>query len=76
MYILDVCNTGGEFKVIEINPFSGADLYSCDCEAIVHAVEGILLGREGQQTNLQDRGGALFFRETSRRGLLFNAFCI
>jgi hypothetical protein len=43
VYILDVCNAGDEIKLIEINPFSGADLYACDRHAIVSAVEGILM---------------------------------
>jgi len=43
VYILDVCNSGGDIKLIEINPFSGADLYACDRQAIVSAVEGILM---------------------------------
>lgn len=43
LYILDVCKAGGIIKLIEINPFSGADLYACDRQAIVSAVEGILM---------------------------------
>ncbi|MDJ0722588.1 MAG: ATP-grasp domain-containing protein [Desulfobacterales bacterium] len=43
VYILDVCNVGGDIKLIEINPFSGADLYACDRQAIVSAVEEILM---------------------------------
>lgn len=42
MYILDVCIAGGNIKLIEINPFSGADLYACDRQAVVSSVEGIL----------------------------------
>ena len=43
MYILDVCIADGDLNLIEINPFSGADLYACDRQAIVSAVEGILM---------------------------------
>jgi hypothetical protein len=49
VYILDVCNNGDNIKLIEINPFSEADLYACNREAIVSAVERILMAREGQQ---------------------------
>ena len=43
IYILDVCNSGGNIKLVEINPFSGADLYACDRKAIISATEGILM---------------------------------
>jgi hypothetical protein len=43
VYILDVCDNRGNFELIEINPFSGADLYACDRQAIVSAVQGILI---------------------------------
>jgi hypothetical protein len=39
VYALDICRRGDELKLLEINPFSGADLYACDREAIVTAVE-------------------------------------
>lgn len=42
VYILDVCETGGNYRLVEINPFSGADLYACDRGAIVAAVDAIL----------------------------------
>ncbi|MCP4130174.1 MAG: ATP-grasp domain-containing protein [bacterium] len=38
IYILDVCETGDEFKLLELNPFSGADLYNCNRDSIVAAV--------------------------------------
>jgi hypothetical protein len=43
VYILDVCNAGDDIKLIEINPFSGADLYACDRQAIVSAVGRIIM---------------------------------
>lgn len=43
VYILDVCFVGDDIKLIEINPFSGADLYACDRHAIVSAAEGLLM---------------------------------
>lgn len=39
IYALDICRCGYELRLLEINPFSGADLYACDREAIVEAVE-------------------------------------
>ncbi|SMP78064.1 protein of unknown function [Neorhodopirellula lusitana] len=38
VYILDVCECDGELRLIELNPFGGADLYACDGFAIVRAV--------------------------------------
>lgn len=38
VYVLDVCETLGGLRLLEINPFSGADMYGCDAEAIVEAV--------------------------------------
>jgi hypothetical protein len=49
IYILDVCVAGSDIKLVEINPFSGADLYGCNREAIISAVEDIIMAREGQQ---------------------------
>lgn len=37
-YVLDVCEADGELRLLELNPFSGADLYSCDRGAVVSAV--------------------------------------
>lgn len=39
LYALDVCRCGDELKLLEINPFSGADLYACNRKEIVAAVE-------------------------------------
>ena len=38
VYILDVCECNGEFRLVEFNPFGGADLYACDPDAIIEAV--------------------------------------
>jgi hypothetical protein len=38
VYILDICYSGGEYKLLELNPFSGADLYNCDRHKIVEAL--------------------------------------
>jgi hypothetical protein len=37
-YVMDVCMIDCEYKVVELNPFSGADLYHCDRERIVKAM--------------------------------------
>ena len=36
--VLDACEADGALSLLEINPFSGADLYSCDRAAVVAAV--------------------------------------
>lgn len=38
VYIMDICEADGRFHVVELNPFSGADLYGCDRLAVVKAV--------------------------------------
>ena len=38
IYVLDVCEAGGRLRLLELNPFSGADLYACDAEAVAQAV--------------------------------------
>ncbi len=38
VYVLDVCEVDGELRLLELNPFSGADLYACGAEAVVQAV--------------------------------------
>lgn len=38
IYVLDVCQCGDELRLMELNPFSGADLYACDRAAIVSAI--------------------------------------
>ncbi len=41
MYILDIAHVGGSPRVMELNPFSGADLYHCDADAVVRAATRI-----------------------------------
>ncbi|MEM7246942.1 MAG: ATP-grasp domain-containing protein [Acidobacteriota bacterium] len=38
VYVLDTGESAGEPRVVELNPFSGADLHGCDARAIVKAV--------------------------------------
>jgi hypothetical protein len=37
---MDVCEADGQLWLLELNPFSGADLYACNCQDIVAAVGG------------------------------------
>jgi hypothetical protein len=37
-YIIDVCESHGKLCLVEMNPFSGADLYCCDAEKIVEEI--------------------------------------
>ncbi len=37
-YVLDVCETPDGLRLVELNPFSGADPYLCDPDAIVAAI--------------------------------------
>ena len=46
VYVADVCRSGGVLKLVELNPFSGADLYGCDPGAVVAAVAALL--QDGQ----------------------------
>ena len=39
-YILDVCESDGTLRLLELNPFGGADLYACDASSVVRAVSG------------------------------------
>ena len=41
-YVADLVEVDGELSVLELNPFSGADLYDCDRQAVVRAVHGVL----------------------------------
>ena len=44
VYVLDVCDTPDGMRLLELNPFSGADLYACDLEAVVDAIATLLEG--------------------------------
>jgi len=43
VYILDVCETDKGLRLIELNPFSGADLYACNGHEIVQHVSEVAL---------------------------------
>lgn len=38
-YIIDICKSEGKLFLVEMNPFSGADLYCCDAEKIINEIE-------------------------------------
>lgn len=42
VYVLDLCEANGDYCVMELNPFSGADLYACDGAALVAAISPLL----------------------------------
>ena len=44
VYVLDVCEDDGGLGLLELNPFSGADLDACDADAVVAAVCDFLGG--------------------------------
>lgn len=41
VYVLDVCECDGELRLLELNPFGGADLYACDANAVVESVSAV-----------------------------------
>ena len=43
VFTMDVCQTWQGLRLLELNPFSGADLYACDRHAIVRAVSEVAL---------------------------------
>lgn len=45
VYVMDVCDVDGELKLLELNPFSGADLYACDAAEVVTAVSEFALAQ-------------------------------
>jgi len=43
VYIIDICECDGELYLLELNPFSGADLYGCDMSAVVKRISDMVL---------------------------------
>lgn len=41
VYVLDVCECNGQLRLLELNPFGGADLYACNALAIIDSVSAI-----------------------------------
>jgi hypothetical protein len=44
VYVMDLVETERGLAVVELNPFSGADLYGCSAEAVVAAVARVVRG--------------------------------
>jgi hypothetical protein len=42
-YVMDICETDSGLRLLELNPFSGADLYACNRDDVVAAVSSIAL---------------------------------
>jgi hypothetical protein len=42
VFVVDVCETRSGLRLLEHNPFSGADLYNCDRPAVVQAVHSLI----------------------------------
>lgn len=47
IFVMDVAEVEGALRLMEVNPFSGADLYGCDRRAVVAAVHALIEGGEG-----------------------------
>jgi len=41
VYVLDVCESNGDLRLLELNPFSGADLYACVADDVVQSVSSV-----------------------------------
>jgi hypothetical protein len=41
-YVLDLCEANGQTRLVELNPFSGSDLYFCSPDLIVKALADFL----------------------------------
>lgn len=42
VYVIDICQLGDEFKVIEYNTFNSAGLYECDVKSIIDDINRLL----------------------------------
>lgn len=42
VYVLDVCESDRGLRLLELNPWSGADLYACDPRSVVDAVSRVV----------------------------------
>ncbi|MEM6468488.1 MAG: hypothetical protein AAF802_02885 [Planctomycetota bacterium] len=49
VFVLDICQVSDEYRLIELNPFGGADLYGCDSNAIVQAVSEFAMNSNERQ---------------------------
>ncbi len=62
VYVLDVVQSEGSFYLLELNPFSGADLYACDPQLWVRALENHLAESQNRQKMPQARSKASIMR--------------
>lgn len=46
LYVLDICESGGELRLLELNPFSGADLYACDAAAVAEHIARFVASKD------------------------------
>jgi hypothetical protein len=44
-YVMDVCETMDGLRLVEINPFGGADLYNCKAASVVEAIAEVFRAR-------------------------------
>lgn len=42
-FVIDVCENGGKYKVVELNTFNNAGFYDCDVESIINDVNSMLM---------------------------------
>jgi hypothetical protein len=42
VYAMDICEADGRLWLLELNPFSGADLYGCNADDVIAAVSAML----------------------------------
>jgi hypothetical protein len=42
VYVMDICEADGQLRLLQLNPFSGADLYACRSDDVVAAVSARL----------------------------------
>lgn len=42
LYVLDIAEANGKLWLMELNPFSGADLYGCNLDVLVSAVDELM----------------------------------
>jgi hypothetical protein len=51
VYVLDVCEADGDLHLLELNPFSGADLYACDRRKVIDAVSRLAAATVGEASH-------------------------
>jgi hypothetical protein len=41
--MLDICECDKQLRLMELNPFGGADLYGCDAGVVVQAISALAI---------------------------------